>query len=199
MSVSTGGPSPRGRGNLVDDRDSQRAVGSIPAWAGKPRWGYSRWGAVRVHPRVGGETFAKNAPMMPQCGPSPRGRGNRVRRRGVFVVVGSIPAWAGKPRDRRLSDYRAGVHPRVGGETADLITFGDVQCGPSPRGRGNPLAGTPKLSIRGSIPAWAGKPHGQRGERGCVQVHPRVGGETREAASVFDQVLGPSPRGRGNR
>ena len=50
-------------------------------------------------------------------GLSPRGRGNRARVEVDVSSVGSIPAWAGKPLSGGVSNYVAGVYPRVGGET----------------------------------------------------------------------------------
>ena len=146
------GPSPRGRGNHQ---------GVHPRVAGKPRHG---------------------------------------------VAHGSIPAWAGKPCSTSPGLAYEGVHPRVGGETPWTVdagilnrvhprvggeTFGqpsDLLWGPSPRGRGNPSTAPlvhPRGAgrrVRGSIPAWAGKPR-------CSS--PISAGSAR--------LQGPSPRGRGNR
>ena len=49
---------------------------SIPAWAGKPRRTTWRSRRSRVYPRVGGETWTKNANVKAKAGLSPRGRGN---------------------------------------------------------------------------------------------------------------------------
>ena len=162
----------------------------------------------RVHPRVGGETLPSglgigNAACI--MGPSPRGRGNRLRyraehegRRGpsprgrgnhvdgsvVSTLERSIPAWAGKPfvsscvlsyhrvhprvgGETRITCFSGvgsnamRVHPRVGGETwATGATASSSTLGPSPRGRGNPVATivNGREMKKRSIPAWAGKP-----------------------------------------
>ena len=111
------GPSPRGRGNLADGDPRRGYWRSIPAWAGKPPI-RDRWIARRgVHPRVGGETARRGGGVLRGVGPSPRGRGNRGRRRRPQLHYGSIPAWAGKPRPPPVSTASSGVHPRVGGET----------------------------------------------------------------------------------
>ena len=192
------GPSPRGRGNQGLREADHTHIGSIPAWAGKPAGGRdssrSRW----VHPRVGGETNVQNAIESLIGGPSPRGRGNLALPSPAPALHGSIPAWAGKPADRRPALPLHWVHPRVGGETTlTSIGIGSTN-GPSPRGRGNQgrrrLRGPPI----GSIPAWAGKPHARGRIYRDAGVHPRVGGETCRAAVTPTSRAGPSPRGRGN-
>ena len=171
-----------------------------------------------VHPRVGGETVFRPYPTVFGTGPSPRGRGNLLRRAGRRVLQGSIPAWAGKPKsDRGYSDSNGsipawagkplscgprgrafGVHPRVGGETEHAGLRCRAQPGPSPRGRGNLVMLPIEVLGYRSIPAWAGKPRRvDRGPRGRG-VHPRVGGETPSTILRFTSLGGPSPRGRGN-
>ena len=192
------GPSPRGRGNRGLRHERMDLQRSIPAWAGKPWCATVGAVAVRVHPRVGGETRLAEIEALLEPGPSPRGRGNRLRRAGVPQRRGSIPAWAGKPPAASQSGSRAGVHPRVGGETKNGWGCKCYTRGPSPRGRGNPKIGFSMQSFLGSIPAWAGKPiEGQHAESGCW-VHPRVGGETGWRVGVKVGLEGPSPRGRGN-
>ena len=215
------GPSPRGRGNRRSPRSEDLAMS--------------------VHPRVGGETRAGRCPVRTARGPSPRGRGNRYRaaprgfmgpsprgrgnhkgEQGISAIVGSIPAWAGKPGGTHPGTrHQHGVHPRVGGETRpSLVAVGR-------RRRVHPRVGG-ETSIRarrtgtlqtGSIPAWAGKPPAAEPNRSAIRVHPRVGGETalrhphgRYAHGVHPRVggetqvtmrngnalTGPSPRGRGN-
>ena len=112
------GPSPRGRGNPTCCQLQTSTAGSIPAWAGKPRFRQIGTYLYRVHPRVGGETLICGSTMIRSPGPSPRGRGNLC---AGFVQISrqrSIPAWAGKPRDRRRGHRESRVHPRVGGETS---------------------------------------------------------------------------------
>ena len=111
-------------------------------------------------------------------GPSPRGRGNRVRPVELHLLAGSIPAWAGKPCSIRWTRRIGWVHPRVGGET--------------------PIRVDRLAAQEGSIPAWAGKPPGRRQALASVRVHPRVGGETRISSAIHLLRAGPSPRGRGN-
>ena len=90
------------------------------------------------------------------------------------------------------------VYPRVGGETRFMRRQGCPEPGLSPRGRGNRRHVEPVHYVHGSIPAWAGKPVGERVIQTMNEVYPRVGGETTydEGANVVDRGL--SPRGRGN-
>ena len=212
------GPSPRGRGNPTTNRPASAIRRSIPAWAGKPRASDRRTACVAVHPRVGGET--RFGGQCPKCmtGPSPRGRGNRQPHIQAHPGGRSIPAWAGKPRAKgkkvdavpvhprvggetryEVDDKTGqGVHPRVGGETALSTVIDSHVEGPSPRGRGNLEVDHELVSLDGSIPAWAGKPHRPRDDQRQRSVHPRVGGETVPTSRRLNPQNGPSPRGRGN-
>ena len=176
-----------------------RPYGSIPAWAGKPPVLDCEFGAVRVHPRVGGETRSSPKTTTRMAGPSPRGRGNRERRDCSGNSRRSIPAWAGKPTSHgsRVSPKR--VHPRVGGETDGAARHLRLGRGPSPRGRGNPPPRRRAAGHLRSIPAWAGKPSRRQCRPHWSWVHPRVGGETPIDGDTVTETYGPSPRGRGNR
>ena len=131
-------------------------------------------------------------------GPSPRGRGNRCLDDESWVIQGSIPAWAGKPRRYPMRRSGARVHPRVGGETRYKHALAGVTEGPSPRGRGNHRHEGASEAVAGSIPAWAGKPACAPAPSSTSAVHPRVGGETTWIATSRAACDGPSPRGRGN-
>ena len=197
--TTSNGLSPRGRGNHALRVGLVRPPRSIPAWAGKPRPG--RWSTItwRVYPRVGGETTYHSVCAVTAGGLSPRGRGNPVRPQDVVAHLGSIPAWAGKPRCRRRFHRQREVYPRVGGETYDPGEWQPPVAGLSPRGRGNRRAWPRNRTEFGSIPAWAGKPVGRDGPAAFTEVYPRVGGETRWRRSSAVIGLGLSPRGRGNR
>ena len=178
MPSSTYGPSPRGRGNHPFPLDGMLCQ--------------------RVHPRVGGETDLACRLIRRRLGPSPRGRGNPKAAVGAVVEIGSIPAWAGKPRPFRRWRQSIRVHPRVGGETRRVLRMRLSREGPSPRGRGNRVGDTDVPPYIRSIPAWAGKPRQGLSCRARGQVHPRVGGETPRLAESGEIGRGPSPRGRGN-
>ena len=198
MAMASSGPSPRGRGNPRRKTAWGSARGSIPAWAGKPCTSLAQPSAGRVHPRVGGETEIGPITLVYAGGPSPRGRGNLLRRLGGNVLDRSIPAWAGKPQGPSSPETRSTVHPRVGGETSGAVSVNVPSLGPSPRGRGNRGVLDAEVKRMGSIPAWAGKPRRWRAATKAWEVHPRVGGETLHAAEHRGGADGPSPRGRGN-
>ena len=82
----------------------QSAAGLIPAWAGKTVAKPVAAGAIRAHPRVGGENQAVTEPLIFVGGSSPRGRGKRRRAPGVSHEHGLIPAWAGKTTLSNRSD-----------------------------------------------------------------------------------------------
>ena len=90
------------------------------------------------------------------------------------------------------------VYPRVGGGTAAAGSIANIGNGLSPRGRGNRRSPARFGSRSGSIPAWAGEPHGDGGRPGDRRVYPRVGGGTAAALSIANIGNGLSPRGRGN-
>ena len=79
---------------------------SIPAWAGEPSRRLRRPLRIpeSVYPRVGGGTWnwTSGQTWAESPGLSPRGRGNlRLPCLTGHGLAGSIPAWAGEPRDQR--------------------------------------------------------------------------------------------------
>ncbi len=131
------GRSPRGRGNRPCARRPIEGLGSIPAWAGEPRRRSGRRPLGGVDPRVGGGTLSEAQLDALFVGRSPRGRGNRGRRRPGGVDEGSIPAWAGEPKALLPCPFQLGVDPRVGGGTLGEPRRVLSYPGRSPRGRGN--------------------------------------------------------------
>ncbi len=111
------GPSPRGRGNPSSHAGAVVFHGAIPAWAGKPTQHLKRRAWAEGHPRVGGETGPDKRPVTQHGGPSPRGRGNRKPPAYRRAWEGAIPAWAGKPHRESATGQEGAGHPRVGGET----------------------------------------------------------------------------------
>jgi len=193
-----GGPSPRGRGNHRRVIFILASQGTIPAWAGEPRYEYS--GAARRgdHPRVGGGTEWLELPLHRGQGPSPRGRGNREQAKRATARAGTIPAWAGEPGRVWGRGGSRWDHPRVGGGTSSAACPRPAAWGPSPRGRGNHCVARNGSSTIGTIPAWAGEPNSSKSAGSILRDHPRVGGGTPYDLPPADVYVGPSPRGRGN-
>ena len=193
------GPSPRVRGSHGAGPEPRRGLRSIPACAGKPSARAGPASTSRVHPRVCGEAGVPPMVQRSAHGPSPRVRGSRKTHAASIGFAGSIPACAGKPRERSPPRWRSGVHPRVCGEAGRVDVAIAGLAGPSPRVRGS--LNLPSLRDRevGSIPACAGKPPGRRRSRIRPTVHPRVCGEAIAPSLPSEPALGPSPRVRGSR
>ena len=152
------GLSPRMRGNPYHPQAGFGAVGSIPAYAGKPAGGTPRLPGDTVYPRVCGETPVMHSVDVAQAGLSPRMRGNLRKIGKPGCGLGSIPAYAGKPCSASRSRRRSRVYPRVCGETRVMAGRWRRWTGLSPRMRGNQRPKLPAVRKRGSIPAYAGKP-----------------------------------------
>ena len=131
------GLSPRGRGSRHIRGGDLGDGGSIPAWAGEPPRVMPAALRDGVYPRVGGGAFRSETPISSTRGLSPRGRGSLGREKLPTILVGSIPAWAGEPRQRRFADRPGGVYPRVGGGAHGWSLATRLLKGLSPRGRGS--------------------------------------------------------------
>ena len=176
----------------------RRRLRSIPAWAGEPLALLHPLKKRKVYPRVGGGTGQLCRITTKTNGLSPRGRGNHSERADGQPFAGSIPAWAGEPRQRPFERSVARVYPRVGGGTHLRRHLAVAIPGLSPRGRGNltkrEVVGEPQRSI----PAWAGEPRSPPPPSCSNWVYPRVGGGTRATLDFYIYSYGLSPRGRGN-
>ena len=95
-SRAAAGSSPRGRGKRERDPARRRAMGRIPAWAGKTGLAVGLALGARAHPRVGGENRRISGHPDDGAGSSPRGRGKHDHRVRREAEQGLIPAWAGK-------------------------------------------------------------------------------------------------------
>ena len=175
---TSGGLSPRGRGNHLLQPAPDLGGGSIPAWAGEPVVILNPNVQPGVYPRVGGGTMARSKARSRMIGLSPRGRGNQGVQRSTRRRIRSIPAWAGEPAEGVYIYSQFTVYPRVGGGTLPA-PFPLPPCpGLSPRGRGNPPHVELPHPETGSIPAWAGEPSARRTSSSRNGVYPSVGGGT---------------------
>ena len=154
------------------------------------------------------------------CGLSPRVRGNLGNCPVGISCGGSIPACAGEPR-RGADRLRAvRVYPRVCGGTPLGALCLKTPRGPIPACAGEPAPvdsrGTERMvypRVCGgthprfgwpappprSIPACAGEPHPGLCPGRLWTVYPRVCGGTRAGDMAHGDVVGLSPRVRGNR
>ena len=171
-----------------------------------------------VYPRVGGETQSGPRAALPGNGLSPRGRGNRSTARlpsaradrqglsprgrgnrqlglsGIRMAVAWVYPRVGGETDNLLSKgdvvFTSGVYPRVGGETPPVAVIVTSPWGLSPRGRGNPSVERSGRIVRAgrSIPAWAGKPRLRRFRHRVHRGHPLV--TARLLSRVYPRVGG---------
>ena len=180
------GLSPRVRGNRHLGTRTLASIGSIPACAGEPHPPIRQRPLSPVYPRVCGGTGVQLRRKAIRDGLSPRVRGNRPLAGRPRENGGSIPACAGEPSTVHTPRLSRSVYPRVCGGTKPNAPYTGVECGLSPRVRGNPIT-RPESRFRiGSIPACAGEPRRLAGLRLHVKVYPRVcGGTTEPLYQVF--------------
>ena len=126
-------------------------------------------------------------------------RGNLVTYAPTLLRVGSIPAHAGEPPDRRIRYRGREVYPRACGGTVLTCRNRMRNWGLSPRMRGNRHQPDERVRCRGSILAHAGEPSWHRRIHGSRRVYPRACGGTIPDGPDPACGSGLSPRMRGNR
>mgnify|MGYP001040011607 CR=1 FL=1 len=199
IAISMGGRSPLTRGRhktlgLADDWDR-----SIPAHAGKTgrRCTHSRGG--QVDPRSRGEDRAGAGRPVCRAGRSPLTRGRHAVGKVHGVLVGSIPAHAGKTSASTRSCAASRVDPRSRGEDTTRPGQRTRTLGRSPLTRGRRLGVLQRLGGVGSIPAHAGKTAQRRDCSSRQRVDPRSRGEDGAWRHRAASGCGRSPLTRGRR
>ena len=193
------GLSPHVRGNHLLCFVLCLNFGSIPARAGEPRTRGSSRSPPRVYPRTCGGTVFGNPFNPTRWGLSPHVRGNRSVRRRPGRFRGSIPARAGEPFQPPLPPVGRGVYPRTCGGTPAPTRYRVPVVGLSPHVRGNRAIDSPATTGKGSIPARAGEPPGERRRGHRYRVYPRTCGGTEAFCHRSFLEQGLSPHVRGNR
>ena len=173
-------------------------LGSIPAHAGKPTLAPERTGLFWVYPRPRGEAYDPHNGNPARTGLSPPTRGSRPQHVLLLASRRSIPAHAGKPRWRPTRYPTSGVYPRPRGEALRGSLRPPRHAGLSPPTRGSPPVWTRYFSVRGSIPAHAGKPLSVGLAVGTDRVYPRPRGEARNRLARSHLLRGLSPPTRGS-
>ena len=174
----TSGSSPRGRGKLRPGVWPRPVHGLIPAWAGKTEGWEAGGGAIRAHPRVGGENDVVLPSSVRLWGSSPRGRGKPAHSAQRPHAPVAHPRVGGENRNTRiLGNKLGGSSPRGRGKLPTRAPHTSEPDGSSPRGRGKLLRLTTTTRFLGLIPAWAGKTWLAPGRERRQRAHPRVGGE----------------------
>ncbi len=196
------GLSPPTRGSQGQGSPGPVRPRSIPAHAGKPSVGRPGTAIRRVYPRPRGEAASIPSGYASTTGLSPPTRGSLdVALRGPSrrgLVVGSIPAHAGKPLDINASLDVIEVYPRPRGEALSLVAFASQGMGLSPPTRGSRRLRTCVKSTSRSIPAHAGKPSLIDGVPLMATVYPRPRGEARLPLAKILLPAGLSPPTRGS-
>ena len=151
------GSSPLTRGKLTG-RDSDVPGGRlIPAHAGKTCEQARAACPTRAHPRSRGENIEDCVRVLDGEGSSPLTRGKRTKQRPELLILGLIPAHAGKTRTRNEPASNDPAHPRSRGENRAFDVLAVGRMGSSPLTRGKRATATVRLSRTGLIPAHAGK------------------------------------------
>ena len=138
--AQSAGSSPRMRGTRMAMSVLLISPGIIPAYAGNTLTPINILRHSRDHPRVCGEHYAFDRPVVRSTGSSPRMRGTPGRKRDGTGTRGIIPAYAGNtPRNSRLRTV-CRDHPRVCGEHTYHVDAPEAIAGSSPRMRGTRAA-----------------------------------------------------------
>ena len=110
------GSSPLTRGKPGHRRARPHANGLIPAHAGKTLTAMAQYLPCGAHPRSRGENGSALFSNVPEPGSSPLTRGKRWWPGRFGVLVGLIPAHAGKTRGEERTHTVGWAHPRSRGE-----------------------------------------------------------------------------------
>ena len=132
-------------------------------------------------------------------GSSPLTRGKLVHFLSRNLLVGLIPAHAGKTSARPSSRRPRAAHPRSRGENRGHAPASSRRGGSSPLTRGKPRESDLTLILLGLIPAHAGKTTQSASYKTPTGAHPRSRGENTVIPVVRSPVTGSSPLTRGKR
>ena len=131
----TAGSSPLTRGKPLVGRVKSADGGLIPAHAGKTRRNRPPRLTTRAHPRSRGENILQLSLISIRLGSSPLTRGKPDTKRRTCLLVGLIPAHAGKTSYSAIDFLVAQAHPRSRGENAPMKSIKSAR-GAHPRSRG---------------------------------------------------------------
>ena len=171
------GSSPLTRGKHHTPRPDSRAVGLIPAHAGKTWRTTGRCWRPTAHPRSRGENVLSHAGLREVSGSSPLTRGKRRFCQWLHLFLWLIPAHAGKTQEEGASNAAPRAHPRSRGENSMSRVNSSPYSGSSPLTRGKRATHAPVGFTDGLIPAHAGKTSRSRRRRALATAHPRSRGE----------------------
>ena len=191
------GSSPRVRGKLLASLARVQNARLIPACAGKTLDRLPGRDRTAAHPRVCGENFLMPVKTLLIVGSSPRVRGKPATKSAYVLLLGLIPACAGKTSWEAQSRPQQRAHPRVCGENCVVFVFVILGTGSSPRVRGKPVFTDMEQLNSRLIPACAGKTTYLVLVQFFRAAHPRVCGENLLNNISKPAASGSSPRVRG--
>ena len=171
------GSSPLTRGKRISMWVSLCVCGLIPAHAGKTFAAVDAITRARAHPRSRGENTQHIPRPTPNSGSSPLTRGKLASAHVRQVIVGLIPAHAGKTKGSPTRPSRAGAHPRSRGENWKRPRASVRWMGSSPLTRGKRAGRVGGRAGFGLIPAHAGKTVEEDTWATAERAHPRSRGE----------------------
>ncbi len=151
------GLSPHARGKLSGLHHSLNGKGTIPACAGKTATPSATLPTLGDYPRMRGENGNLCIRVGNQWGLSPHARGKPAPYKVAADARGTIPACAGKTWLMYRKTLCAGDYPRMRGENIIVTFIPRIPAGLSPHARGKRRCWLLALSLRGTIPACAGK------------------------------------------
>ena len=188
-------PLTRGKRQLVDQ--CQEESGLIPAHAGKTLYVNIEGYVWRAHPRSRGENTHGGSQFSTITGSSPLTRGKHEHARELGVLVGLIPAHAGKTTRPVTPASPSWAHPRSRGENSGGRMSPRTGKGSSPLTRGKPRPQGRQARRQGLIPAHAGKTATDPARPSTEPAHPRSRGENISPIECMSSRMGSSPLTRG--
>ena len=191
------GSSPLTRGKRGSHDLEVEARGLIPAHAGKTDRLYPQRSRAPAHPRSRGENRMLSRNPLRLQGSSPLTRGKLIHFLGGDLLVGLIPAHAGKTPRRLGCTRMTPAHPRSRGENWKGPEDLDKVLGSSPLTRGKPSVMVVSMTVFRLIPAHAGKTSRRVGGERGLGAHPRSRGENFDQLDEDAAEWGSSPLTRG--
>ena len=151
---------------------------NIPAYAGRTSAAWRSNNKPQKHPRIRGENSVTRNAHFANVETSPHTRGKLDPDTVLGLILGNIPAYAGKAHCRQGGNAQRQKHPRIRGES--LIALLNIcflrETSPHTRGKLRTLGYIE--SKRGNIPAYAGKAKDRSRNMSRRKKHPRIRGES---------------------
>ena len=149
------------------------------------------------HPRSRGENAPHAVPVEFGHGSSPLTRGKRQASCVDVLLIGLIPAHAGKTRHTLCPSSSGTAHPRSRGENSNAADRSTPAGGSSPLTRGKLVEGARLFDVVGLIPAHAGKTPLVSHRAISRPAHPRSRGENPIRSRTLAAASGSSQLTRG--